>query len=153
MPGVGYACLGCMVHGLLSIAAIRLGHSKRCVQNRLQKPNFEKLRDPSHFLGPIYVNPKRPFPATKSSFEVNKGRTDVLTSRYERIVKFDKVFVTGVEVFVTSHKDLCLVPFGRATLPRSDERPFPIVWKIQTGFARTVWSGLTLTLTPHHPCL
>ena len=48
------------------------GHSKRCVQNRLQKPNFEKLRDPSHFLGPNYVNPKRPFPATKRAFEVKK---------------------------------------------------------------------------------
>ena len=38
-------------------------------------------------------NHSHPFPATKRAFEVNKGRTDVSTSRYERIVKFDKVFV------------------------------------------------------------
>ena len=61
---------------------------------------IEKLRGPSHFLGPIFVNPKHPFPATKRAFEVNKGRTDVSTSRYGRIVKFEKVFVAGVEVFV-----------------------------------------------------
>ena len=84
-----------------------LGHSKRREKPGCKNQTIEKLRDPSHFLGPIFVNPKHPFPATKRAFEVNKGRTDVSTSRYERIVKFDKVFVTGVEVFVTSHKDLC----------------------------------------------
>ena len=81
-------------------------------------------------MGPIFVNPKRPFPATKRAFEVNKGRTDVSTSRYERIVKFDKVFVTGVEVFVTSHKGLCTGALWSSDTSRSDERPFPIAWKI-----------------------
>ena len=70
-----------------------LGHSKRREKPGCKNQTTEKLRGPSHFLGPIFVNPKRPFPATKRAFEVNKGRTDVSTSRYERIVKFDKVFV------------------------------------------------------------
>ena len=51
--------------------------------------------------------------------------------------------MAGVEVIVTSHKGLCLVPFGRAALHRSDGRPSPIALEIPTGFVRTVWSGLT----------
>ena len=132
-----------------------LGHSKRRDKPGCKNQTIDKLRDPSHFLGPTFVNPKRPFPATKRAFEVNKGRTNVSTSRYERIVKFDKVFVASVEVFVTSHKDLCTCAlWSSATINilRSYERPIPIVWKIQTGFSRTVWSDLTcyqiLTLDP-----
>ena len=68
-------------------------HSKRREKPSCKNQTIGKLRDPSHFLGPIFVNSKHPFPATKRAFEVNKGRTDVSTSRYERIVKFDKVFV------------------------------------------------------------
>ena len=89
------------------LVKVRLSHSKRREKPSCKNQTIGKLRDPSHFLGPIFVNSKHPFPATKRAFEVNKGRTDVSTSRYERIVKFDKVNVTGVEVFVTSHKDLC----------------------------------------------
>ena len=72
-----------------------LSHSKRREKPSYKNQTIGKLRDPSHFLGPIFVNSKHPFPATKRAFEVNKGlgRTDVSTSRYERIVKFDKVFV------------------------------------------------------------
>ena len=125
------------------------GHSKRRDKPGCKNQTNEKLLDPSHFLGPTFGNPKRPFPATKSAFEVKKGTTDVSASQYERIVKFDKVCVTGVEVFVTSHKDLCTgALWSSATIKflRSYERPFPIVWKIQTGFVRTVWSGITALL-------
>ena len=68
---------------------------------------------------------------------------------YERIVTptFDKTSVAGAAVFVTSHKGLCLVPFGRATPPRSDGRPFPfaIVWEIWAGVVRTARGGLIMT--------
>ena len=84
-----------------------LGHSKRVTLFACKNQTIEKCRDPSHFLASGNVDPKRPFPATKRAFEVHEGRTDVSTSRYERIVKFDKVFVTGVEVFVTSYQDFC----------------------------------------------
>ena len=123
-----------------------LGHSKQCLQNWLQKPNFEKLRDPSHFLGPIYVHPKRPFPATKRAFEVNKGRTDLSTSRYESIVKFDKVFVTGGEVFVTSHKDLCTGALWSSDTSQKRRTTLSNSLVFAAGFVRPVWSGLTYFL-------
>ena len=130
--------------------------SRKVRARKLQGP---KQLDPSHVWGPPYVNSKRPFPATKRAFEVNKGRTDdiVSTSRYERIVKFGEVFVMGVEVFVPSNKDLCagaLLPSGASHAKGSDERPFPIVrenYLMQIGFGRTVWSGLSwpLQLSPN----
>ena len=96
------------------------------------------------------MNPKLPFTAIKRAFEVNKGRADVSTSRYERILKFDSAFVTGVEVFVTLHscKGLCAGALWSSDTSRIGKRPFPIVWKIQTGFVRTVWSGLNLSNSP-----
>ena len=108
-----------------------LGHSKQREKPGCKNQTIWKLQDPSsHFRGPVFVNLKRPFPATKRAFEVNKARTDVSTSRYERIVKFHKAFVT-------SHKGLCArALWSSATIHflRSRERPIPIVWKIQTFF-------------------
>jgi len=122
---------------MLLSKTIGLSHSKWREKPSCKNQTIGKLRDPSHFLGPIFVNSKHPFPATKRAFEVNKGRTDVSTSRYERIVKFDKVFVylcPLVERHDHFFKRL------RATHPNSLE--------IQTGFSRTVWSGLiNLSLT------
>ena len=118
---------------------VHSSHSKRREKPSCKNQTIEKLRDPSHFLGPIFVNPKHPIPATKRAFEVNEGRTDVSTSRYERIVQFDKANVAGVEVFVTSHKDLwpqgtgALWPSATIKFLRSYERPIRIVWKIQNN--------------------
>ena len=47
---------------------IPLGHSKRRTREKpgCKNHTIGKLRGPSHFLGPIFINPKRPFPANKN---------------------------------------------------------------------------------------